>query len=82
MSTSVHQLETVTTRGRTPSGASAANAGSTGLTLTPSQIERLPIDGSDLAYNQDDPLLPDILVCRPVIAGLLLNAIREATHAI
>jgi Carboxypeptidase regulatory-like domain len=35
MSTSVHQLETVTTRGRTPTGAAAANAGSTGLTLTP-----------------------------------------------
>ena len=40
------------------------------------------IDGSDAAYNQDNPLLPDILICRPVIAGLLLNAIREATHAI
>ena len=40
------------------------------------------IDGSDLAYNQDNPYLPDILVCRPAIAGLLLNAIREATHAI
>lgn len=40
------------------------------------------IDGSDVAYNQDNPLMPDILVCRPVIAGLLLNAIREATHAI
>ena len=40
------------------------------------------IDGSDVRYNQDDPLLPDILVCRPVIAGLLLAAIREATHAI
>ena len=40
------------------------------------------IDGSDVAYNQDNPYLPDILVCRPAIAGLLLNAIREATHAI
>ncbi len=40
------------------------------------------IDGSDVAYNQDSPYLPDILVCRPAIAGLLLNAIREATHAI
>ena len=40
------------------------------------------IDGSEVRYNQDDPLLPDILVCRPAIAGLLLNAIREATHAI
>jgi 3'(2'), 5'-bisphosphate nucleotidase len=40
------------------------------------------VDGSDVAYNQDNPYLPDILVCRPAIAGLLLNAIREATHAI
>jgi 3'(2'), 5'-bisphosphate nucleotidase len=40
------------------------------------------IDGSDVAYNQQNPLLPDILVCRPAIAGLLLNAIREANHAI
>jgi 3'(2'), 5'-bisphosphate nucleotidase len=40
------------------------------------------IDGSDLVYNRADPLMPDILVCRPAIAGLLLDAIREATHAI
>jgi 3'(2'), 5'-bisphosphate nucleotidase len=40
------------------------------------------IDGRDVAYNQENPLLPDILVCRPAIASLLLNAIREATHAI
>jgi 3'(2'), 5'-bisphosphate nucleotidase len=40
------------------------------------------IDGSPVAYNQKDPLLPDILVCRPAIAPVLLHAIREATHAI
>ena len=40
------------------------------------------IDGSPVVYNQEDPLLPDILVCRPAIAPVLLNAIREATHAI
>jgi 3'(2'), 5'-bisphosphate nucleotidase len=40
------------------------------------------IDGAPLAYNRADPLMPDILVCRPAIAGLLLEAIREATHAI
>jgi 3'(2'), 5'-bisphosphate nucleotidase len=40
------------------------------------------IDGSPVRYNQEDPLLPDILVCRPAIAPVLLNAIREATHAI
>jgi 3'(2'), 5'-bisphosphate nucleotidase len=39
------------------------------------------IDGSHVSYNRDDPLLPDILVCRPAIAGLLLEAIREVTHA-
>jgi 3'(2'), 5'-bisphosphate nucleotidase len=39
------------------------------------------IDGADLLYNREDPLLPDILVCRPAIADLLLDAIREATHA-
>jgi len=39
------------------------------------------IDGSPVSYNGDDPLLPDILVCRPAIAGLLLEAIREVTHA-
>jgi len=40
------------------------------------------IDGSDVVYNQEDPLLPDILVCRPAIAPVLLDAIREATYAI
>jgi 3'(2'), 5'-bisphosphate nucleotidase len=40
------------------------------------------VDGTALAYNREDPLMPDILVCRPAIAGLLLEAIREATHAI
>lgn len=40
------------------------------------------IDGGPVRYNQEDPLLPDILVCRPAITPVLLNAIREATHAI
>jgi 3'(2'), 5'-bisphosphate nucleotidase len=39
------------------------------------------IDGSALAYNRADPLMPDILVCPPVLAGALLQAIREVTHA-
>ena len=39
------------------------------------------IDGSPLAYNQADLLMPDILVCRPAVAGVLLSAIREVTHA-
>ena len=39
------------------------------------------IDGSALAYNQADLLMPDILVCRPAVAGVLLSAIREVTDA-
>ncbi len=39
------------------------------------------IDGSPLAYNQADLMMPDILVCRPALAGALLQAIREVTHA-
>jgi len=39
------------------------------------------IDGSGLVYNQADLLMPDILVCRPALAGILLRAIREVTHA-
>ena len=39
------------------------------------------IDGSPLLYNQADLLVPDILVCRPALAGALLEAIREVTNA-
>jgi len=39
------------------------------------------IDGSPLVYNQADLLMPDILVCRPALAGMLLQAIREVTYA-
>jgi 3'(2'), 5'-bisphosphate nucleotidase len=39
------------------------------------------IDGSPLAYNQADLMMPDILVCRPALAGALLQAIREVTNA-
>jgi len=35
------------------------------------------IDGSPLAYNQVNLMMPDILVCRPALAGTLLQAIRE-----
>lgn len=33
------------------------------------------IDGSPLAYNRPDPLLPDLLVCRPEYAEVALSAI-------
>jgi 3'(2'), 5'-bisphosphate nucleotidase len=39
------------------------------------------IDGSPLGYNQVNLLMPDILVCRPALAGVLLQAIREVTNA-
>ena len=34
------------------------------------------IDGSPLRYNQADPLLPDLVVCRPEYAGAVLSALR------
>ena len=34
------------------------------------------VDGSALRYNRGDPLLPDLLVCRPEIAELLLTELR------
>ena len=36
------------------------------------------IDGSELSYNQPDLLMPDILVCPPVLSARLLDAIRSA----
>ena len=39
------------------------------------------VDGSPLTYNQADVLMPDILVCRPALTGILLQAIREVTNA-
>jgi len=36
------------------------------------------IDGSELVYNQADPLLPDILICQAALASVLLEAIRLA----
>jgi 3'(2'), 5'-bisphosphate nucleotidase len=36
------------------------------------------IDGSKLEYNQADPSLPDILICRAALARTLLDEIRAA----
>jgi 3'(2'), 5'-bisphosphate nucleotidase len=36
------------------------------------------LDGSRLVYNQPDPYLPDLLVCRPELAGDVLAAIAAA----
>ncbi len=38
------------------------------------------LDGSALRYNQRDPSLPDLLVCRPDLADALLRAIALATE--
>jgi 3'(2'), 5'-bisphosphate nucleotidase len=34
------------------------------------------IDGSRLRYNQPDPYLPDLLICRPEFADAVLSALR------
>lgn len=34
------------------------------------------IDGSPLVYNRPDPWLPDLLVCRPELAGPILEVLR------
>jgi 3'(2'), 5'-bisphosphate nucleotidase len=39
------------------------------------------IDGRPLVYNQPDPRLPDILVCRSAISEMLLAAIRSSCLA-
>jgi 3'(2'), 5'-bisphosphate nucleotidase len=36
------------------------------------------LDGSPLVYNRPDPYLPDLLVCRPELAELVLAAIAAA----
>jgi 3'(2'), 5'-bisphosphate nucleotidase len=33
------------------------------------------VDGTALAYNQPDPLLPDLLICRPELAAAVLAAV-------
>jgi 3'(2'), 5'-bisphosphate nucleotidase len=39
------------------------------------------IDGSDLKYNQPDPSLPDLIVCRPELAEKLLTWLSSAMPA-
>ena len=33
------------------------------------------VDGTPLVYNRPDPLLPDMLICRPELAEQLLDAL-------
>src|SRR5262245_52692917 len=37
------------------------------------------LNGSPLRYNQPDPYLPDLLVCRPALAERVLDAIERAS---
>lgn len=37
------------------------------------------LDGSPLRYNRPDPYLPDLLMCRPDIAGLLLDSMWQVS---
>ncbi|SFO17604.1 3'(2'),5'-bisphosphate nucleotidase [Geodermatophilus obscurus] len=39
-------------------------------------LTALRLDGSPLRYNEPDPSLPDLLVCRPELAAALLAAVR------
>ncbi len=50
--------------------APAAVAGAAGL-----HVSR--IDGSPLRYNQPDPWVPDLLICRPELAGPALEALSR-----
>jgi 3'(2'), 5'-bisphosphate nucleotidase len=40
------------------------------------------LDGSPLMYNQPDPWLPDLLICRPELADRLLAALAELPSAV
>ena len=53
---------------------SAAPAG----VLQAAGLHATRLDGSPLRYNRPDPYLPDLLMCRPEIAGVLLDAMWPA----
>ena len=40
------------------------------------------LDGRPLAYNNENPYLPDLLVCRPELAGQVLALIAEAPEGL
>lgn len=54
---------------------SAAPAG----VLQAAGLHATRLDGSPLRYNRPDPYLPDLLMCRPEVAGLLLDAMWQAS---
>ena len=54
---------------------SAAPAG----VLQAAGLHATRLDGSPLRYNRPDPYLPDLLMCRPDVADLLLDAMWLAS---
>ncbi|MGI9124949.1 MAG: 3'(2'),5'-bisphosphate nucleotidase CysQ [Mycobacterium sp.] len=54
---------------------SAAPAG----VLQAAGLHATRLDGSPLRYNRPDPYLPDLLMCRPEVASLLLDAMWMAS---
>ena len=54
---------------------SAAPAG----VLQAAGLHATRLDGSPLRYNRPDPYLPDLLMCRPEVADLLLDAMWLAS---
>lgn len=54
------------------------SAAPTGVVLA-AGLHASRLDGSELVYNQPDPYLPDLLICRPELADVLLGAIRQAS---
>ncbi|MEX5712403.1 inositol monophosphatase family protein, partial [Parafrankia sp. FMc6] len=36
------------------------------------------LDGSPLRYNEPNPYLPDLLICRPELADTVLRALHDA----
>ncbi len=44
---------------------------------TAAELHVSRIDGTALQYNQADPWLPDLLICRPELAARTLDALRE-----
>ncbi len=43
-----------------------------------SGLQASRVDGSPLVYNQPDPWLPDLLICRPELAEPALEAMRQS----
>jgi 3'(2'), 5'-bisphosphate nucleotidase len=41
-------------------------------------ITAVRLDGSALAYNQERPYLPDLIVCRPDLTDAILAAVRAS----